>query len=371
MFNFKNNNINCVLNIKENYFIYGNKLRRLNINSIANKKYIYLKFNTSCNINCIYCFQSNDNKINSNILISDYNNLLTNINDYEPVIFGGEPLLPTNISILEYIFEQTMETNKIKFFTNACYTSFYNEFLNKYKYKINVLVISIDGPERIHNFRRVMKNNNPYKIILNNINYYINNDIPYVIQINLDMDNFNFLDELLSDLNKEYDNCTVNITLNKVLHTTNSITEVELIKSYIDVKNKYPNFHITVNSIVLRKICNYISNKGLDRSRCMAGESLILDFMSNNIYACPQSMDTIIGSFDNERISIIKDYQEALINTRNKVSKKCSECEYVNFCKFGCAIDDLVEVDNCVEETHDEIQYILDNFNEFFELKSN
>lgn len=365
MFHFKINDNNCILNISDNYIQFGNKKKLLNTTTHINKNRVYMKFNSNCNIKCIYCFQAKDNKIN-NIKLDSYNSLIEkiNIND-ELIIFGGEPFLLKNSDNLNYIFN--IINRKVKMFTNACYKKYYNDFILSNRDKIQELIITIDGPENIHNSRRIMPNDNAYQIIMSNLNFYIQNSIPFRIQVNLDNDNIGFLKKLLTDLNNKFNDSILYIALNKVLHTKNTVSEIDFLETYLLYKDMFPNLKLSVNSIVLRKLGNYLTGKGLDISRCTAGESLVFDFTTNNIYPCPQSIEMNIGTFTSTDYSITHEKQQSIIGIRNKNKSLCSDCEYIHFCKYGCILD--TSPYNCKAETEIEIQYILNNFDRFFKIK--
>ncbi len=372
MFKFKINNIDSNLNVSKNFIKYGNKLIFLNTNTIQDNRLIYLKLNSNCNISCTYCYQSKDEKKSEEVNLKNYelvlNKELKN-SDNDFVLFGGEPFLRSNGDKIQYIFDLLPENKKITFYTNACYTSYFNDFLYNNKNKIKELIITIDGPEQIHNSRRRMKNNNSYKVIMENIKFYLQKDLPFSIQVNLDKDNVESINDLLQDIERRFHPSTFDIVLNKVLHTNNTLNEIRLLKLFLDIKERYPTFRINVNSVVLAKIKNYITNQGISRSRCKAGKSLVLDFSTRQIYTCPQSTGTHVGFLDFSKISILEEELKDVFNYCNKLENKCSDCLYVNFCKFGCYIDRRDIFKNCIKETTDEIQFILDNFDKFFELK--
>lgn len=140
----------------------------LNKDNVNIKKRVYLKLNNLCNIKCTYCFQRQEENFTVKYSISDFEYIIKQLLDddeCEIVIFGGEPFISENIKKLNYIFSLCSDNNKILFYTNASYTSYFNEYLKLNKQHIELLVVTIDGPEYIHNNRRI-SNGNGYRTIL-------------------------------------------------------------------------------------------------------------------------------------------------------------------------------------------------------------
>ncbi|NSW90979.1 MAG: radical SAM protein [Firmicutes bacterium] len=332
---------------------------------------IYFKITNSCNFNCTYCFQKNDPDINEKVNLKEYRILLDKYiseSGIEIIIFGGEPLLNKNKENLIFLFDICNTNNGYFFFTNGCFSKEIGDILVNNRDKINMIIISIDGPEFIHNRRRPLRNGNSYQAILDNANYLYEHEIPFSFQYNIDVDNINYLDQGLTDLDKKLGLNNLTIILNKVLHTKRTISELEFLKKYIELLSVYPHAHLVLNSVVYSKFNNVIIGNGFKRPRCNIENTLILDFPSKKVYICPESMNTEIGIISKNDI-IYNNTKKKYTNVTNKELYPCNSCIYANYCKYGCAIDTSNHFKTCKDETYQELKFIIDNFYTFYSLE--
>lgn len=369
MFEFHFKNIPCNLNIKKHYIDVGEKRINLNSNPKKNNTKIYYKISNKCNLSCIYCFQHNDKKPETISPIKNYKNVIKeNINrdDVDIIVFGGEPLLDINKSALEFIFSLLDHNKQLSFFTNGCFSTNMYDLIKKFSKHIRHLVISIDGPEIIHNSRRV-SNFNTYKTIISNAVKLKEQNIKFIFQINLDKNNILMIEELLSELDLIFNLNNINIMFNRVLGSKETLEEIEIIKIYHKMYKKYPSSNLILNSVVYKKLSSFITNEGIDRPRCGIGRrDMVFDFSTEKIYSCPQSVNTVIGSFTLDEVNINKNIQDEMYNISYKNCAKCNNCDYINFCSYGCFLENEHTPINCKVKIEDQIRYILTNFNDFF-----
>ena len=120
----------------------------------------------SCNLDCIYCFEkdilSNNKKdMDESLLEASLKSIKTiskRINkDIQSIeLFGGEPLLPKNKNIVSKILEFAVEKDaNITIVTNGVFAGDFTDILSPAKDNIEMLQITIDGPESIHDKRRI------------------------------------------------------------------------------------------------------------------------------------------------------------------------------------------------------------------------
>ena len=331
---------------------------------------VYFKITDKCNLQCVYCFQKTDKKLDKTFNISEFSAVIDHfVSDFadEVVIFGGEPLLDTNKDILNEMFEYISSKSKILFYTNGCFSNNILEMLTIKNKSLHGLVISLDGPEKIHNERRIYVKKNSFMIIINNMKALRENDIPFIIQVNIDQSNYDVIDELLDylyTLNNDFK--SIEINLNRVLRMETSISEYELIKKYIEVVKKYSSCKISVNSKLLLNILDLFSGKGYSLSRCGIGDAtLVFDFLSQVIYTCPQSSSTQVGIIQNDKVLVENERVMSMRNFARKSERiKCVNCEYLKICSQGCYLD--VENVLCKEETEKMVKLIFENYNIFF-----
>jgi radical SAM protein with 4Fe4S-binding SPASM domain len=350
--------------------MFGDKKIKLNNSMAKTIDAVYLKITNKCNLNCIYCYQQFDSKSCKDGDIRYYDKILKDYISEDNIykfIFGGEPLLDSCIMNLEHLFTNTQD--KMIIFTNGCFSERIRILLLNNVEKIKHLIITIDGPEDIHNMRRKSIYGNTYNMVIENLKYLINNKIPFAIQINIDCDNVGFVSTLIDRLFISFGSSILTITLNKVLHTEKSITELELLKLYVNLVHKYPQLSINVNSSVYRNLSSIITNNGFIGNRCGVGKTLIFDFSNSSIYTCPESSNSIIGTFTQTEVMINNNEVNRYIQYTNKDIEKCSSCSFKNYCKFGCIIDCDLDNKNCKDETNEELKYIFEHFNSFFNFE--
>ncbi|WP_427339905.1 radical SAM protein [Caloranaerobacter sp. DY30410] len=155
--------------------------------------FIFVNITTACNLRCSYCFTGYEREREIlNLSIEDVNFIIEAIREIKKikpfynkpkiVFFGGEPLLPTNRKVIEYIFDKLMEFDpEIEIVTNAVYLIDFIDLLNKYNKMIKYIKITLSGPREIHNqVKKSINNVGTYDISINNIKYVINN-VPNII----------------------------------------------------------------------------------------------------------------------------------------------------------------------------------------------
>lgn len=350
---------------------YNNKEIILVNKLLQQRSVYYIKFSSLCNLSCTYCFQNKDKIIkknnNSNIFLNILDKILNN-KEIDIILFGGEPFLDENISDLNLLFEKLKTNGRISAFTNGCFSSKIMDFLYEHRNNLSNLIISIDGIENIHNKRRPMKDENSFKRIIENIHKLIKLNISTVISINLDIENLSSLEELIAFLSQEFGLENIGIILNRVRHSKKEIKEIELLKTYIDIRKKYDSPFISLNSVIYSKIMYVLNNLGYMRSRCRLGISYVIDFEQGILYTCPQLSDTYIGNFSESDIFIDERKTQEYLNMINKNSDACNNCKYINYCKYGCIAEDI-PYDYCKIETENELNLLFDNFEYFFDLK--
>lgn len=348
---------------------YDNKVFNFaDIGVIDKDQSIYIKFNNKCNISCVYCFQKYDYRAKSDFKLKSYNGLVEKINNLNGrfILFGGEPLIPENLNLLEELFLST--DKKYSVFTNGCFSEDVLLFINDYSNRFSEFIITLDGDKEIHDSRRILSRGSSFEKIIANIKEMSKYNHNIVIQINIDNRNYTKIDNLIQSLIiNNIDNCQV--SLNKVLHTDSGISEIDLLNLFIHLTDIYPKMNITVNSKVLNKIWSVISRQGKIFHRCNASKTLVFDFSAGKIYSCPQKTDYITGEFDTENHLLYESKIDEIKKYSEKNHPKCFNCKLNYLCKFGCFVDNDIQEDGrylCQLETISEVEYIMNNFGKFF-----
>lgn len=164
-----------------------------------------------CNFRCPYCFESKLHNSESKRFAMTEEMVDKAFSAIETIrqqkqrpskkieLFGGEPLLKENLSIIEYIVNKGIDKGfRFGAITNGYDLDAFGHLLSPDK--ICSLQITIDGMESMHNSKRVHKDGAPtFKKIVDNIKMALDCDVYVTVRFNTDRSNF---DEL--NLLKEY-----------------------------------------------------------------------------------------------------------------------------------------------------------------------
>ena len=176
------------------------------------KKQFTLLVTYNCNFQCPYCFEKQivqkSNETYSHVISEKLvDNAFEAINIIEPneylqskkiSLFGGEPLLKENKSIVEYILEKGKERGfNFSATSNGYDIDQYEKYLSK-EY-INGIQITIDGTKEIHNLRRIGPSpDGSFDKIIDNIELALSKGILIKARINVDDKNISSIKSLCS-----------------------------------------------------------------------------------------------------------------------------------------------------------------------------
>jgi len=353
---------NRVINIE------GNSIK-LKERLIEGENRLYLKLSSKCNLMCSYCFQQED-LVHSNMFsFLDYQGILMNLSNssYDRIfLFGGEPLISENVGFINLIFN-IFTKNKLSIFTNGNFNEDLFNILKLHKENIDTVIITIDGPEEIHNFRRFNPNGNSYKIIMNNIKKLLTLVDMIDIQINIDKTNVFTINKLFDGF-KEYPflkECQFSI--NPVKYTSDSLSTIELYDLYFKLVKHYKEYCISLNSKTFINFIDFLGGKPIVKERCGIGHTHIFDFENNIIYACPQKMVSKVGDLNYNGYKLDHRKIDEYHNISMKNNSECQSCFYSLFCDQGCAFEPKKV--NCKQRTCTLLTKILDNISLFFQIK--
>lgn len=213
---------------------------------------------TVCNAKCFYCYENDYprrtmDKGTANLLI-DY--IVSHCGEAKKVKlhwFGGEPTLGEDC--IDYICEQLC-SNGIAFSSGMTSNGylFTQEMARKAKrnWHLRSIQITLDGTEEVYNKVKAYGNveGSPFRRVLNNIAYLLDEGINVLIRMNLDnhnADNLSLLIDELAERFQHYDRFSVYIheifegmgyePIQRSKHELQRIIEIKsLLESYIDSK---------------------------------------------------------------------------------------------------------------------------------------
>lgn len=149
-----------------------------------------------CNFHCPYCYE-NTVKSEKTMTIE----MIDKVFEINPGLkyigfFGGEPFLPENRGLVEYIFYKAPKAEYYAI-TNGFYLDEYIDLLRSVRF--SNIQITLDGTEKNHNETRFQVKGQPtYGKILSGIQKCLSADIPVTIRMNLSSGN---LEDLLREKN--------------------------------------------------------------------------------------------------------------------------------------------------------------------------
>ncbi len=170
---------------------------------------------TFCNFGCSYCFEHNiktRNSMSQDVMDHIISWVRHKVKPTSKVVnvmwFGGEPLLAMEqiVYLSKSFLEITRESQLVYYasiVTNGYLLTEKNIDL-LLESKVSTCTVTLDGPEAIHDRRRVLKNGGAtWRTIVNNIKLAIKKGIHVTIRINVDKSNCDYLDPLLDALAEE------------------------------------------------------------------------------------------------------------------------------------------------------------------------
>jgi uncharacterized protein len=369
--------------------------RELYKNLIKKTKKRPLKFvfcpTFSCNLDCTYCFekdlpQKRFKNMSDELLESGFKALKEFVKKYDKEVkiielFGGEPLLnstkPAVKKILDFAVSRDM---RISIITNGVAAKDFIDILKPIKSNIEMLQITLDGPEFIHDKRKKFSSGKgSFQSITDSIDELVVNGINTNIRINLDDENIKYLPQLYEYVyNKKWFDYP-NFKIKPSLVTDHSmiepqypvIPEEKLLEKLVKIYDEFPEleekfgFYLFKPLRHILDITNGAENVTPRYFNCEA--NLIELYMlcpDGHIYTCPESIGNIemaIGEFYPKL-----EFYENRLKTwggRDITSiKECRECSFGPLCGGGCPYSSLLIYKDVLHPVCENYKEVMDTF---------
>ena len=163
-----------------------------------------------CNLACSYCFQNGLKERQMYLTKNDIKPLSAALSKMIYMLpgkkaiqlFGGEPLLPKNKEVVELILDYANKNKlPVAMTTNGTTIENFNTLIKRYCNTIKVIQVTLDGPPRVHNKRRVPPSKKPtFDTIINGIKFLLSCGIAVQARVNVDKTNILALPELVDHL---------------------------------------------------------------------------------------------------------------------------------------------------------------------------
>jgi len=345
----------------------------------------------ACNLDCSYCFEKNLLKSSSKPMseklldhaldafkefMEKYNK---NVNKIE--LFGGEPLLKNTKAIVEKVLEFAVSQNMvISVITNGVSAKDFIDILKPVKVNIEMLQITLDGPEFIHDKRKkFLSGKGSFKIITESINELVESGINTNVRINVDDENIEYLPQLYEFVTQmnwfDYPNFKIKpsqVTDHSTLeYEYPVIFEEKLLEKLIEVYDRHPHLEDAFGFYMFKPIRHIIELTGGAENvtpRYFNCESnLVEEYVfcpDGYIYNCPESignLETAIGEF----YPGLKFYEDRIKmwSERSIMSiKECRTCRFSPICGGGCPYSSLLIYRDNRHPICERFQEVLDTF---------
>lgn len=301
-----------------------------------------------CNFKCVYCYEENKSgvmtKITEDNIIKFIEKNVQLVKTLHVGWYGGEPLLAfESISHLSEKIIKLCNINNISY-TSSIITngSLINEsIIRKFKeYYIDEIQITLDGPPRIHEIRRISKNNKSnFYAIIKNINKLLAENLNVVIRINIDKNNEAYLDELFTILEKSLINRNVTIYFGQVKSFTKACSAIseqcldnsEFAKNLLEYYSLLFKYDI-VNEKTFpypESMYNYCSSQIFN--------SYVID-PKGYLYKCWNLIgdkEHSIGNINDLKIDLTS-YKHGKWLCKDVINVECEKCNILPICLGGC-----------------------------------
>lgn len=347
-----------------NLIQFGNETIHLTKKSKVPKRRLYLIFSKKCNLRCVYCFQKENIKRSCIFSSEEIKSIIIkSIHNFdELVLFGGEPLLDTNLDTIKEILSFRIGL-PLYIFTNGNISSKAQELIISNKEQFGCIAVTIDGTKNIHDSLRINPNGSSFDNALSTIELFDKAGIAVQIQVNVDRRNIQDIYVLIKYLEEEKIS-QIHIMLNPIKYSQYMLRQEELIQLYVDLRKKHPNLDIQVNSRLVRNLFAFLQDEPLEAERCGLSQTVVADFSSGMLYACPHNEKSRIGNISDKMIYEHSVISDLLTRTLYK-SEECLSCEYTHLCAYGCTFEKENFI-RCKNSMDSSLKVIFDNFDVLF-----
>lgn len=319
----------------------------------------------NCNLRCVYCSQKgllkHEKRLREKVLnmdeIDKLFDVIVSLDEHCPegdnnktiALFGGEPLMLENMKIIKYIFDRGTNLGyKFRITTNGVTL---NQFIPLLKqYKIEYFQITVDGPKKIHNSRRIKANGEgTFDDIVLGIETARKNGIPILVRVNVDFENLKNITDLaefiiskgwVNDPDMRFSLCTV-FEPNCSSHEY-KIDREKLLDEIMCAYNRNPLLSLFDIDLREARIFEEIfSNKKTFWPKCWGCSAVTRRYIYDphgKIYTCfyPVGLKKLIVGTYLPKLRFNKQYELWKKRTIFNLPE-CKKCEYSTLCGGGCA----------------------------------
>ncbi len=323
----------------------------------------------NCNLGCEYCFQNSVKELKRSLKPAEVEHLFSAIEEIrsfhpktrtKPVIalFGGEPLLGRNVSLVRRIYEEVAKRGWVNgpIISNGVAL---DKFLPLFKeYRPSGIQMTIDGPEQIHNERRDFHGGGgTFKKIVENIDLALDAGLKIGIRSNIDEVTVESISDLvpLARSHGWLNNKNVELNIAPIHEracgssSENKIHDV-ILKRLLELTLEYPelrNWHLDGWPVV-----NYFSRMldddravlpRFDHCEAIVGKTFYLD-PYGDIYTCIEACGMREYAVGQYMPSVeFNQLFDRFLGRNVKTMESCSSCGFSMMCGGGCALSSMLD----------------------------
>ncbi len=314
----------------------------------------------NCNLQCVYCYQRACENLREkkDILDTEKTTFLLDAIDrlkqrfliFSPSqatfeITGGEPLLPSNSSVLEQLLHGLGNRALVSVTSNGYYLSEFVDLLSEYPITLKV---TMDGVPAVHDQRKkTLANTGTYHRIVEGISKAREAGIPVVVKVNVDERNYDNLPSL-ADLFQTYGWVEdEGVTFGLAKMWTTSLYPVEwTFANYVENMCSYLEKYDLQDVFAFNPLGDHyfeeiISGKepktGTYNCRMDRRFSLRPD---GSIFCCNRISQNPTGTFY-PRFTIDEERMKVLQSRHIKNMPKCMQCKFALICRGGCPAESM------------------------------
>ncbi len=325
-------------------------------------KYSVIYFLTwNCNLNCTYCYETNKTKrkMDWDTARKGIDFFMKYSNHVNFQFFGGEPLLQFDLikKITDYLRDYYPNRYALSIYTNG--TLIDNKVLEFFKKNNVFLTLSMDGSEETQDLNRVYKNNKgTFSKLLPILNKIVLSSIPVRVRMTVTpnncnklFDNIKFFHEQFGiiDIQEEVDRFTFwkDEEINVLIEQYKQIVDYIIHHYKTDETFYWKNYEKRISPFI-----NQIGNNQV--GRCGSSEGMCSLDTDGTLYPCQKfivnqtlSIGHIDSGFNETQREIVRNY---ILPNYLKETRKCQECEFVNYCFAGCIADNYIHDTNQIQD---------------------
>lgn len=304
----------------------------------------------SCNFACPYCFEETDRKNAKTLSKSDVDEIFHAVDnaslpfDKGVFLFGGEPLMKENYSLIKYIVKKCQERGmRLYGPTNGYDLDFYQDLLGKGM--IDNLQVTIDGLKDVHNLSRKHTNGEEtFDKIVANIDYCLSRGIKIIARTNLSKKTAPEALQLIDFYEKKgwIKNKNFTYSFSPIVFCEDSMTYAQLfeILSDLGLSEKLLVQHVSQYIGITRKLEYLVENNQLvlfQPEGCTSCYNNFIVAPDKRLYTCGDLLSTDIycgelvdGRFEFNHIR--EEWNSRYITNMSN----CTKCAYALYCGGSC-----------------------------------